>query len=164
MPRSQRAFSILAFTMNRFIVDHVVRCARLFDNDAEALILFGMLSHLNVGHLMPPGSSPSATLGSDGRIPDLQPKLRPVRSSDLAQITGRPRETVRRKLERMREQGRVQRSRGGWVYEASSIDADIQALTLGSVSRLLRAADILRSAARNADEAGPVKVGPRGAR
>jgi hypothetical protein len=47
---SRRAFSILAFTMNRFIVDHVVRSARLFDNDAEAMMLFGMLAHSNVGH------------------------------------------------------------------------------------------------------------------
>lgn len=164
LPGSRRAFSILAFTMNRFIVDHVVRSARLFDNDAEAMILFGMLAHLNVGHLMPPGSSPRATLGSDGRIPDLQLKLRPVRSSDLAQITGRPRETIRRKLERMRKQGRVQRVRGGWVYEASSIDADMQALALGSVSRFLATADILRSAARTADDAGPVNVGHRGTR
>jgi DNA-binding IclR family transcriptional regulator len=113
---------------------------------------------------MPPGSSPRATLGSDGRIPDLQLKLRPVRSSDLAQITGRPRETIRRKLERMRKQGRVQRVRGGWVYEASSIDADLQALALGSVSRFLATADILRSAARAADDAGPVNVGHRGTR
>lgn len=50
LPGSRRAFSILAFTMNRFIVDHVVRSARLFDNDVEAMILFGMLAHLNVGH------------------------------------------------------------------------------------------------------------------
>ena len=104
-----RAFSILAFAMNRFIVDHVIRSARLFDNDTEALILFGMLAHLNIVHLVPPGSSPSTTLNSDGRIPDSRERLRPVRLRDLSQITGRPRETIRRKLEQMRSNGLVLR-------------------------------------------------------
>jgi hypothetical protein len=149
-PEYRRAFGILAFTMNRFIVDHVIRAARLFDNDTEALILFGMLAHLNVVHLLPPGSSPGATLDSRGRVPDSQRNLRPVRLRDLAQITGRPRETIRRKLEQMRAAGRVLRLRNGWVYDASSIDEDMQAMTLDSVRRFLQAADVMRSAAQDA--------------
>lgn len=149
-PEFRRAFGILAFTMNRFIVDHVIRAARLFDNDTETLILFGMLAHLNVVHLLPPGSSPGTTLDSRGRVPDSQRNLRPVRLRDLAQITGRPRETVRRKLEQMRAAGRVLRLRDGWVYDASSIDADMQALTLDSVRHFLLAADAMRSAAQAA--------------
>ncbi len=154
-PEYWRAFSLLAFTMNRFIVDHVIRSARLFDNDTEALILFGMLAHLNIVHLMPPGSSPRTTLDSHGRIPDPQPKLRPVRLRDLAQITGRPRETIRRKLEHMRATGRVLRLRDGWVYDVSTIDADMLALTMDSVRRFLQTADIMRSAAKDAAATGP---------
>jgi len=150
-----RAFSLMAFTMNRFIVDHVIRAARLFDNDTEALILFGMLAHLNIVHLMPPGSSPRTTLDGRGRIPDPQPKLRPVRLRDLAQITGRPRETIRRKLEHMRATGRVLRLRNGWVYNVSTVDADMVALTMDSVRRFLQAADILRSAAKDAAALDP---------
>jgi hypothetical protein len=154
-PEYWRAFSLLAFTMNRFIVDHVIRAARLFDNDTEALILFGMLAHLNIVHLMPPGSSPRTTLDSHGRIPDPQPKLRPVRLRDLAQITGRPRETIRRKLEHMRAAGRVLRLRNGWVYNASTVDADMVALTMDSVRRFLQTAEIMRSAAKDAAAIGP---------
>jgi len=150
-----RAFSLLAFTMNRFIVDHVIRSARLFDNDTEALILFGMLAHLNIVHLMPPGSSPRTTLDDHGRIPDPQPKLRPVRLRDLAQITGRPRETIRRKLEHMRTAGRVLRLRNGWVYNVSTVDADMVALTMDSVRRFLQTAEIMRSAAKDAAAIGP---------
>ena len=149
-PEYWRAFSILAFAMNRFIVDHVIRSARLFENDTEALILFGMLAHLNIVHLVLPGSSPRTTLDRDGRIPDSQPRLRPVRVRDLAQITGRPRETIRRKLEHMRSTGRVLRLPTGWVCDVSSIDADMRALTLDSVRRFLRTADIMRSAAKEA--------------
>jgi hypothetical protein len=144
-PEYWRAFGLLAFAMNRFIVDHIIRSARFFENDTEALILFGMLAHLNVVHLMPPGSSPSTTLDRRGRVPDPQPKLRPVRVRDLAQITGRPRETVRRKLEQMEAAGRVHHLPNGWVYDASSVDAQMQALTVDGVRRFLQTAGIMQS-------------------
>ncbi len=35
-----RAFSVAAFAMSRFIVDQMLRAARLFDNDVEAMIPF----------------------------------------------------------------------------------------------------------------------------
>lgn len=149
-PEYWRAFGLLAFAMNRFIVDHIIRSARLFENDTEALILFGMLAHLNIVHLMPPGSSPSTTLDRRGRVPDPQPKLRPVRVRDLAQITGRPRETVRRKLEQMRAEGRVHRLPNGWVYNSSSVDADMQELTVDGVRRFLQTADIMQSVLKDA--------------
>ena len=108
-PSYSRAFSLVTFTMNRFVVDQVIRAARHFDNDIETMILFGTIAHLNVAHLMPPGSSPTSVLGANGRVPDAQPQLRPVRLRDLVQITGRPRETIRRKLERLEAQGRLLR-------------------------------------------------------
>lgn len=64
----------------------------------------------------------------------------------------------------MQKKGRVRRMRGGWVYEASSIEADMQSLALDSVRRFLRTADILRTAARDAEDADPVNVGPQGIR
>jgi hypothetical protein len=149
-PEYWRAFSILGFTMGRFMVDHMIRSARLFENDMEAMILFGMLAHLNIVHLVPPGSSPVTTLDHRGRIPESQPKLRPVRIRDLAQITGRPRETIRRKLEHMRSAGRVQRLPNGWVCDVSSVDADMQSLTMDGVRRFLQTADIMRSVLRDA--------------
>lgn len=149
-PEYWRAFSLVAFTMNRFIVDHVIRAARLFDNDTESLILFGMLSHLNIVHLVPPGSNPRTTLDDHGRIPDAQARLRPVRVRDLAQITGRPRETIRRKLEHMRTSGRVLRLPNGWVLNVSSVDEDMLALTMDGVRRFTQTADTMRAVAKDA--------------
>jgi hypothetical protein len=149
-PEYLRAFGLLAFAMNRFIVDHIIRSARLFENDTEALILFGMLAHLNIVHLVPPGSNPGTLLDRRGRVPDAQPKLRPVRVRDLAQITGRPRETVRRKLEQMRAAGRVHRLPNGWTYNAASVDPEMQALTLDGIRRFLQTADVMRSVLKDA--------------
>jgi hypothetical protein len=152
-PAYWRAFSMVAFTMNRFIVDHVVRSARLFDNDMEAMILFGMLSHLNAAHLMPPGSRPSQALNAQGRVPDPQPQLRPVRIRDLTLISGRPRETIRRKLEALLAQGRVLRVDGGYVLNVASVDPQMHALSLDGVKRFLEAARLMQDALRDAEQA-----------
>jgi hypothetical protein len=110
-----RAFSLIAFTMKRFVVDQVLRASRMFDNDIEAMVLFGTLSHLNVLPMRPPGTRPSTSLGPDGRAPNAQALLRPVRLRDLVQITGRPRETVRRKLQGLEAQRRAVRVVRGWI-------------------------------------------------
>lgn len=154
-PTYWRAFSLVAFTMNRFIVDHIVRSARQFDNDIEMMILFGMLSHLNVAHLMPPGSRPSQALDARGHVPDSQPQLRPVRVRDLTLISGRPRETVRRKLEALLAQGRVLRADGGYVLNVASVDPQMHALTLDGVKRFLEAARLMQDALQDAGQALP---------
>lgn len=148
-----RAFSLAAFVMNRFIVDHMLRAARLFDNDVEAMILFGVLAHLNVAHLMPPGTRPSQALNADGRLPDAQSKLRPLRLRDLCQITGRPRETIRRKLVRLEAQGRVRRLDGGYVCDSRSVDAAMRELSADGVRRYMAAAEQIGAALRDAERA-----------
>jgi hypothetical protein len=152
-PAYWRAFGLVAFTMNRFIVDHVVRSARQFDNDIEMTMLLGMLSHLNVAHLVPPGSRPSQTLDAQGLVPGSQPQLRPVRVRDLTLISGRPRETVRRKLEALLAQGRVLRVDGGYVLNVASVDAQMHVLTLDGVKRFLAAARLMQDALSDAERA-----------
>jgi hypothetical protein len=153
LPSCWRSFGLVAFTMNRFIVDHVVRSARQFDNDIEMMLLFGMLSHLNVAHLMPPGSRPSQALDAQGRVPDPQAKLRPVRVRDLTLISGRPRETVRRKLEALVAQGRVVHVEGGYVLNAASVDPQMHVLTLDGVKRFLAAARLIQDSLIDAERA-----------
>lgn len=152
-PKYWRSFGLIAFTMNRFIVDHMIRAARHFEDDTEALILFGMMAHLNVAHLMPPGSSPSSVLDATGHVPDSQPQLKPVRVRDLTQITGRPRETIRRKLERLEQQGRVLRVANGYVLNSASVDQPMHELTVDGVRRFLDAARIIEAALKDAERA-----------
>jgi hypothetical protein len=150
-PEYWRAFSIVAFTMNRFLVDHVLRSSRPFDNDIEAMILFGTLSHLNVAHLLPPGASPSRQLGPNGSVPDAQPQLRPVRLRDLVQITGRPRETVRRKLDKLHADGWIKRVVDGWVLDIGSVSQEMRAHTLDGARRFLEAAAVMSAALKDAE-------------
>lgn len=148
-----RAFSLAAFTMNRFIVDQVIRAARHFENDTEAMILFGTIAHLNAAHLMPPGSSPTSVLGADGRVPESQARLRPVRLRDLCQIMDRPRETIRRKLERLEAQGRLARSLDGYVINVDAVDPAMRTLSVDAVRRFMQASGVIGAVLQDAQEA-----------
>jgi hypothetical protein len=148
-----RAFSLIAFTMNRFVVDQVIRGARHFDNDIEAMILFATVAHLNVAHLMPPGSSLESVLGADGVLLDAQPRLHAVRLRDLAQIVGRPRETIRRKLGILEARGKLLRRADGYVLNVVSVDPAMNALTVDAVRRFMDASRVIAAALRDAEEA-----------
>jgi hypothetical protein len=147
-----RAFSLIAFTMNRFVVDQIIRGARHFDNDIEAMILFATVAHLNVAHLMLPGSGPKDVLGPDGVLLDAQPRLRAVRLRDLEQIAGRPRETIRRKLEILEARGRLLRREDGYVFNVNTVDPAMHALTIDGVRRFMDASRVIAAALDEADK------------
>ena len=138
--------------MNRFIIDQVLRASRMFDNDIEAMVIFGALSHLNSAHLLLPGSRPSTTLNDQGRVPNSQPSLRPVRLRDLVQITGRPRETIRRKLDRLHADGRILRVVDGWVLNVESVDPEMRALSVDAARRFMEASAVMSAAIQDADQ------------
>lgn len=144
--RLESAYSILAFTMNRAVIDHMLRSARSFGGDYERLILWGTVAHLNVAHLMPPGSLPSSLLDERGNLPDARADLRPVLLRDLAQITGIPRETARRKLATLEADGWLLRTRAGWVLDVGRIDPALRPFTLESIRRFLRSARVMQAA------------------
>jgi hypothetical protein len=151
-----RAFSIVGFILNRHIVDHMLRCARRFDIDFETLVVWGVLAHQNVAHLMPPGSLPSALLDEGGRIPAGEANtLRALRLRDLAQITGIPRETVRRKLLVLRDQGWIIENGEGWILNREAVDPELRAFTLESTRRLIAAAQDVVRMLRDAGELPP---------
>ena len=148
----RRAFALAGFTMNRFLIDHMLRATRLFDNDAEAMILFGVLAHLNVLHILPPGARPSKTLDESGSaLGKPMPALRPVRIRDLVQITGRPRETVRRRLERLEAAGRIRRVVDGYILNTDTVDETMREVTTDAVRRFVLAAHVIDDALRDAE-------------
>ena len=141
------AFSLVAFVVNRHMIDHILRAARLLDDgDFESLILWGILAHQNVAHLMPPGSMPAAVLTETGNVPDVEVRLRPLLLRDLSQISGIPRETARRKLERLVQQKFVGRVGRGWVGSTDRLESDLREHTRETVKRLLAVADEVRAA------------------
>jgi hypothetical protein len=148
-----RAFSIVAFAMNRHLVDHMLRTARRFGIDFETLVVWAVLAHQNCAHLMPPGSLPSQLLDDSGRLPDRSPAtLRPLRLRDLTQITQIPRETVRRKLNILRELGWIVETDDGWLVNRDKHDPELREFTFETARRFLAAANDVTRALRDAEQ------------
>lgn len=148
-----RAFSIVAFVMNRHLVDHMLRSARRFDIDFETMVVWAVLAHQNCAHLMPPGSLPSKVLQDDGRLgSEYDRALRPLRLRDVAQITHIPRETVRRKLNILRELGWIVEAEQGWMLNRDKTDPELREFTLETARRFLAAASDVVRALRDAEK------------
>jgi DeoR/GlpR family transcriptional regulator of sugar metabolism len=68
------------------------------------------------------------------------------------QITGRPRETIRRKLERLEAEGRLLRQADGYTVALTSVDPQMQALGVDSVRRFMEASRVIGAALRDAEQ------------
>lgn len=146
------AFSIVAYATNRFLIDHMLRVGRILtQNDFEAMVIWGVLAHQGVAHLMPPGVLPSAVLSERGRVVTDDSQIKPLRLRDIADITGIPRETARRKLAHLAERHFVRKLAQGWAISSERVEPELRDFTRESVMRLLAVADEIMAALRNAD-------------
>ncbi|MCX7162248.1 MAG: hypothetical protein WCI19_11885 [Betaproteobacteria bacterium] len=137
--RFERAFGLAAYVSNRYIVSHMRRVMLELGIDLDSAFILGTLSQLNVAAQFPPGVDPLLRLDVSGLVPD--PHLTPVRLADLSQITQLPRETVRRKLEKLRKLGKVERTAAGaWQLSDTNMDEATRAFTRETVLRLLAVA------------------------
>ncbi|MGU3629883.1 hypothetical protein [Comamonas sp. C24C] len=136
-----RSFVLVAYIANRFLLDHMLRSARLFaNNDFETMVIWGVLAHQNVAHLMPPGTRPYSVLSQRGRLEN-EENLRPLRLRDVSSITGIPRETVRRKLGAMANKGFARRTPSGWIVIGDRAEPDLRDFTKATVMRLISVCD-----------------------
>ena len=140
--RFQRAFGLLAFSVNRHIVDHMRRLCIELSLDPETAQIWGSLAHLNVLPNLPLGADPMVLLNEMGR--KKEQALEPIRLAELSQITGLPGETVRRKLENLRKLGKVERTADGrWIYCATGVGPEVEEFTRNTVLKFLRTAQTL---------------------
>lgn len=140
--RYQRAFGLLAFTVNRHIVDHMRRICIELSMDPETAQIWGTLAHMNVLPNLPLGANPMELLDELGREKDLA--LTPIRLTELTQVTGLPRETVRRKLERLQTLNKCERTDDGkWVYCSAGVTELEVEFTRKTVLQFLKTAQAL---------------------
>lgn len=142
--RFQRAFGLLAFSVNRHIIDHMRRLCVELSMDSESAQIWGSLAHLNVLPNLPLGSDPMRLLNELGQKIDAE--LQPIRLIELTQVTGLPRETVRRKLENLRKLGKVDRTDDGkWFYLRAGVSDADREFTRNTVRQFLMTAQTLLS-------------------
>ena len=140
--RFERAFGLLAFIANRHVVDHMRRISVDLKMDTESVLIWGTLAQLNVLPSVSLDMDPMQALDERGMGIDLV--LEPIRLATLAEITGLPRETVRRKLERLRAVGKAERTAdGSWIFRSEGIGEFEREFTRNTVLQLLKTAQSL---------------------
>ena len=91
--------------VNLFIVRHLVRLYRAFDGDLLAAIVLGEVAHHNLSAYMARArEAHRAAGGTQPQIPQRSDYL-PTNAFSIAQATGIPRQTVRRKVEMLVARG-----------------------------------------------------------
>lgn len=142
------AFGILAFTVNRHIVEHMRRIALELEMDFEMTYVYGVLAHLNISPLMVPGQKAKRDVPDAAAVTGV-----PVRLADVVQVSGLPRETVRRKLDGLRARGKAERLPDGrWIFTMSGVDETVREFTRGTIQRFLRTADEMRAILRDVND------------
>lgn len=133
----ERNFDRLAFAANRHIVDHMRRLANAFEMDFECVFIWGITAQLNYAKdLM------VASLQDDrARLFKTAVPCIPARLADISAVAGRPKETVRRKLKRLHELGKVDRNESGeWWITETGIDEATYEFTKETIRRFLQTA------------------------
>lgn len=139
-----QSFALLAFAMNRHLIDHMLRAVRELDVDFESMVLWGLLSHLNIAHLVPPGTAPRSVLNEVGRFTGPPGDFRPMRLRDMEQISRLPRETIRRKLKRLEDKGFVERRDDGWIFNRGAVEPKLREFNRETLRRILSLNEELR--------------------
>ncbi len=146
--RFDKTFSMVAFACNRHLVDHMRRIVSLLDMDLESAMLWGLVAHLGVAHALRPGALPEELLSPEGF---LLGEARPVRLADLVQVSGLPKETVRRKLGKLHEKGKLIRTEDGlWQVSRAGVDEHVHEFTRETVKRMLQTARVMQGILQHA--------------
>ena len=133
--RCLAAFPVVAFIANRHLIDHMRRISSAIDMDLESAMLWGLVAHMNVARSIVPGAPASAVMASDCKFGK---ELHPVRLSDVTLVSGLPRETVRRKLELLRKNGRLGKTDdGSWIVLENNIEEKTIQYTIDNIRRLV---------------------------
>ena len=135
----QNAFGPIAFAANRHLIEHMIRVQRDLGIDYDTLLIWGVLAHLNVAHLLTPGQM-KPLLEIDNELIDPATGMRPLRLRDLEQVTGLPRETIRRKLGKLQAKNYILQTKSGWMINRDAIDPKMREFTRITVLRLLETA------------------------
>ena len=84
-----------------YLCAHLVDCARAFNGDLDKVLVLALIGQVGIRDLLDaPGNPPEAT--------------KAISASRLADVSGIPRETIRRKLKELADLGYIEASETGW--------------------------------------------------
>lgn len=115
LERFAEHYPIYQYAFVEFVVDHLTDLARSFEGDLQKMLLLAVIGQRRLRAIREAGGDPRA----------VPAERMSVSASRLADVTGIPRESVRRKLARMEERGWIaQAADGGWFILADESGTD----------------------------------------
>lgn len=144
---SRRLLSVL---MGRFITTRLRSIYQAFDGDLTLALVLGELSMRNVESVFPP-HAPVSRLAEQYLMQqrDGAKRLRPCNALSIAEVTGIPRETVRRKLGKLLELGWIERTTDDMYVITDKVGTAFGAFDDSQAADLLVTSDQLREALAN---------------
>jgi hypothetical protein len=145
--------------MNLMFVRHLIQTYQTFGGDLVAAIVLGEVAHHNLASMTNTAGTPhelSEALQAEGAA--LPRRFLPTNSFSIAQATGIPRETVRRKVASLVRRGWMEKDAEGNLYVAASAHESFVAFNAERLRDLLDTARAVESLLRDGPPAG---AGPR---
>jgi hypothetical protein len=117
-----------------FITEHLIDCSKVFAGDLQKVLILAIIGQATLNMAQRNGDA-------QGQVP--QESAGPITASSLADITGIPRETVRRKLHEIAADGWIERTDdGSWRLRMEGGEAragrDLAALDARGIRRAAR--------------------------
>lgn len=127
----ERRFVYMSMLKSRFVVPHLIALYAKFDGDMLLALVLGEIAIRNMQGIfeMRP-EEPYTVFDRDAErafIEQLRPmeRMRPANTISVAMATGVPRETVRRKVDKLVELGWVERLDSGHLYLTRKVGEDL---------------------------------------
>lgn len=125
-----RNYLQMQYTFVQFLTEHLVDCVREFDGDLEQMLILAVLGQRALAE----------SLGAVGETDLMRSSMT---ASRLADVSGLPRETVRRKLAKLAERGWIsQDGKGAWGLvredQGAPVRRDLADVDMRGLERLAR--------------------------
>ena len=141
-PQFQAQKHRISFAMSSFTLPLLRSVYQAFGGDILLCIVLGEIAVHNAGRWLAQEDNDPQVLEDLQRHPEI---LRPCNALSIAEATGIPRETVRRKVLTLIERGMVYRADGGDLFVHPSVPQQFEELTQTMVPALLDAANRIQT-------------------
>ncbi|MEG0820459.1 MAG: Crp/Fnr family transcriptional regulator [Burkholderiaceae bacterium] len=136
---------LLSVLMGRFMTTRLRSIYQAFDGDLTLALVLGELSMRNIESLYPPHASINR-LAEQAMAPQREGarRLRPCNALSIAEVTGIPRETVRRKLGKLLDLGWIERTTDDMYVITDKVGAVFSAFDDSQAADLLTTSEQIR--------------------
>lgn len=144
-----RHYPLLAYEVGLLMMAHLRRLYREFDGDLTMCIVLGEIAHYNARYfmreLLPRSGTDAKSLATDAVLDEV---VRRCNALSIAEASGIPRETVRRKLDKLERIGWIARDGKGGIRVTRAVGRHFRNIDRAVIADVLETADRLRSTLR----------------